>query len=219
MKIFENIDCMEGMKRYTDKYFDLAIVDPPYGINIGGSGTIGGSGIVEVKNYGIKEWDKKIPDSLYFEELKRVSKNQIIFGANYYKMEPTNSWIVWDKKCQNNWNDTFSDGEMAWTSFKKKLMIYRQLWVGALRKSEDKTRSHPTQKPVELYKWIVQNYCESGWIILDTHVGSASSLIAFESFGLDYVGFEIDKDYFEKAKERIEKEREKLNLFNPSFEY
>ena len=202
---FYNMDCMEGMKEFPDNYFDLAIVDPPYGININmDMGRRNG----EKKKYEKKGWDKKAPNIKYFDELRRVSKNQIIWGANNMINGLNNSsgWIFWDKDITGN--VAFSDGELAYTSFAQRLrkVTIRIQTVG------DK-RIHPTQKPVALYTWLLNNYAKKGDKILDTHVGSASSLIAFHKSGFDYVGFELDKDYYDMATIRLEKEMAQVNMF------
>lgn len=200
---FYNMDCMEGMKQFPDKYFDLAIVDPPYGIKVNKMTLGNGKRIVY---RGGDDWDDKAPSTEYFAELFRVSKNQIIWGGNYFvqHLRPTQGWIFWDKGTGAN---DFSDGELAWTSLRRALRMYRQSWVGSnAKESSEKDRIHPTQKPVALYKWILTNYAKPGDKILDTHVGSASSLIACYDLGFDYVGFEIDEDYYRQAKKRLEEE-------------
>ena len=187
-----NEDCMVGMARYPDKHFDLAIVDPPYGIDVcsmrlGKAKCRGG------------EWDFQAPEESYFNELIRVSKNQIAWGGNHFPLPLTRSWIFWDKDT----NGDFSDGELAWTSFDKSLKRIRLVWDG-FRTCEPVIKIHPTQKPVALYKWLLKNYAKQGDLILDTHVGSASSLIACHDMGFDAVGFELDKDYYDKSKQRLE---------------
>lgn len=203
MGVFLNIDCMEGMKQYPDKYFDLAIVDPPYGIG-GGANTKGMN----------TEWDNEIPSKEYFDELVRVSRNQIIWGGNYMALNiPFNSThtIVWDKQ---NGNSFMSDGEIAFTSFSKNTTrFFRLFWMSNMMQSTEKPLIHPTQKPVALYKWLLTNYAKPGDIILDTHVGSASSLIACEELGFDYVGFEIDKEYYQKARARIDEFNQQMRMF------
>ena len=191
-----------GLPSYPDKYFDLAIVDPPYGENcnlIGGSSANGGAGWKGT--YGkAQKWNKE-PDIKYFDHLFRVSKNQIIFGANHFieKISKNSSgWIFWDKGQRNF---SLADGELAWSSFKKPLRV-----VNYSRSRLNSERSfHPTEKPVALYRWLLENYAQPGQLILDTHVGSASSLIACEQLGFDYVGFEIDPDYYEAAQKRMQK--------------
>lgn len=200
---FYNMDCMEGMKQFPDKYFDLAIVDPPYGIKANKMTLGNGKRIVY---RGGADWDDNAPSADYFNELFRVSKNQVIFGGNYFvqHLRATQGWIFWDKGTGAN---DFSDGELAWTSFDRALRMYRQSWVGSnAKESTEKDRIHPTQKPVALYKWILKLYANKGDKILDTHVGSASSLIACYDMGFDYVGFEIDEEYYRQAKKRLEEE-------------
>ena len=218
LKHFYNMDCMEAMKEIPDKYFDLAIVDPPYGINAGkGTRVINKNETwknAKDNNKVIKgEWDKNRPSEEYFKELKRVSRNQIIWGGNYFSdfLETNNNWIIWDKKITNN---TFSPFEMAWSSIPK-CKIFRWLLEGYKSENpkEMQKRFHPTQKPVALYEWLLNNYAKQGDKILDTHVGSASSLIACHNLGFDYVGFELDPDYYNQATKRLERHKSQLNLF------
>lgn len=199
-----NMDCMEGMKQFPDKYFELAIVDPPYGIGAGKEKPHNGW-----KDYGIKHWDNQSPDKAYFEELFRVSQNQIIWGANHFISKISRDFscfIIWDKGQRDF---SLADGEMAWTSFKKAARIFNYSRARALQEG----KIHPTQKPVALYKWLLKNYAKKGDKILDTHVGSASSLIACYQMNFDFIGFEIDKEYFEKAQKRIADEIAQISLF------
>lgn len=207
-------DCMNtqnGLPTYPNDYFDLAIVDPPYGIGEASGreksrNQSKGRANTKVK-YKIKEWDEKAPNKEYFSELFRVSKNQIIFGANHFieNLPYSNSscWIVWDK---DNTGD-FADCELAWTSFKTAVRKFKFRWNGMLQEDmkNKEIRIHPTQKPVKLYSAIIDKYAKKGELILDTHVGSASSLIAFESMNFNYVGFEKDEDYYLKAQNRMSK--------------
>ena len=194
--IYTNEDCMIGMARYPDKYFDLSIVDPPYGIGI--NNNIGRRRGDKPSNYKKAYWDNESPSADYFEQLFRTSKNQIIWGANHFIEsinKNTQCWLVWDKGFSED--VSFSSFEMAWTSFDcaaKRLLL----------PSAQPDRIHPTQKPIALYKWLLANYAKPGDLILDTHVGSASSLIACHDMGFDAVGFELDKDYYEKSKQRLE---------------
>lgn len=192
-----NMDCMEGMKDMPDKFFELAIVDPPYGVNLsGGRGSNGWSN----KAFWDKArdgWNSIIPDNQYFDELFRVSKNQIVWGGNYFHLSPSQCWLIWDKGQRDF---SLADGEMAWTSFNKAMRIYSL--SRAVANQEDKI--HPTQKPIALYKWLMTNYAKPGDKILDTHVGSGSSIIACMDYHYDFMGFEIDKDYYNAAQERIE---------------
>lgn len=216
LRSFINADCMEGMKQIPDKYFDLAIVDPPYGIGESGDKNHSRSKMAKAKDYkAFAGNDLDPPDDKYFKELTRVSKNQIIWGSNHFISKiPFDSpcWIVWDKV---NGDNDFADCELAYTSFKTAVRRFTFRWAGMLQgnmKSKEH-RIHPTQKPVALYKWILTNYAKPGDKILDTHVGSASSLIACHDLGFEYLGFELDKDYFRMATERLEKHKAQLNMF------
>lgn len=213
-----NMDCMEGMKQFPDKFFDLAIVDVPYGIGAGEykrGGTQYGQSKAKCKKYVLKNWDNNAPEIEYFNELIRVSKNQIIWGANHFISKipyDSSCWIVWDK--MNGDGSGYADCELAWTSFKTAVRRIYYRWSGMLQqdmKNKEK-RIHPTQKPVQLYKWILRNYAKPTGKIIDTHVGSGSSIIAFEDFGCEYIGFEIDKDYYEAATKRIEQHKSQLTL-------
>ena len=201
---FYCMDCMEAMKQFPDKFFDLAIVDPPYGINI--NHNMGRRKGDKDSNYKKVDWDSEIPNETYFEELFRVSKNQIIWGANYFNMPPTKSFIVW-RKPQISEKMSFSMLEYAWSSFD----ITSKEWIGM---SNEKDRIHPTQKPVALYTWLLNNYAKKGDKILDTHVGSASSLIACHKLGFDYVGFELDPDYYKAATARLEAVKSQISIFD-----
>lgn len=205
---------MDGMKEFPDKYFELAIVDPPYGINMDG-GKIGGDNLGTAQNYIQKNWDASAPQQQYFEELRRVSKNQIIWGANHFISKvpfDSSCWIVWDKDNTGN----FADCELAWTSFKTAVRIFRYRWNGMLQENmkNKEFRIHPTQKPVALYEWLLTKYATKGDKILDTHVGSASSLIACHNLGFDYVGFELDKDYYSMANERLNAVKAQVSIFD-----
>ena len=218
---YYNMDCMQGMKEFPDDHFDLAIVDPPYGIGVGTmSYTNGvervGHALANRKDYRHSEWDYR-PDKSYFDELFRVSKKQIIWGGNYFTdyLPPSKGFIVWDKRVQDSMVNDFADCELAWIS--KGLgvaRIYRYLRNGMLQGNmkNKETRFHPTQKPVALYKWILTNYAKPGDKILDTHVGSASSLIACEDMGFKYVGFEIDEEYYKLGVERIKRHTAQITI-------
>ena len=200
-------DCMEIMKQYPDKYFDLAIVDPPYGIGFDNK-------IGEAKT---KNWDSAIPTDEYFKELKRVSKNQIIWGANYFP-------YLWKNGCRGFvfWNkdvnvDNFSAGELAYTSFDKPAKYFYYAWNGLAdgirgRNKQQKT-IHPTQKPIQLYEWLLMNFAKEGDLILDTHLGSGSSRIAAYKGGFNFVGFEIDEEYFNAANKRFDNFKSQARLF------
>jgi len=195
-----NIDCMEYMKSLPDNAFDLAIVDPPYGIDINSSGRLG--------HYGGKDkkWDSETPKQEYFDELFRISKNQIIWGANYFNMPPTRCFLIWDK--QQPETVSFASCEYAWTNFDKSAKTYYQRPQNA-----DTERIHPTQKPVKLYEFLLTNYAKQGDKILDTHLGSGSHAIACNNLGFELVGCELDADYFNAACKRIKAESSQERLF------
>ena len=207
-----NQDCLEAMKEMSDNQFNLAIVDPPYGINITKN--------KRLNNNSQKDWDKEIPTLEYFKELFRVSKNQIIWGGNYFieYLKNTRCYLNWDKL---NHSDTYADCEMAWTSFDKNAKIFKYMWdgnrygfIGAIQGVGKKSiRTHPTQKPVALYEWLLMNYAKEGDTILDTHLGSGSIAIACHNLGFDLTGYEIDKDYYEAALKRIEQHKAQIRLF------
>ena len=197
--IIYNEDCMDLMSRYPDKYFELAVVDPPYGIGVE---TCGG----HFKKFGKnKGWDKNIPNKEYFDELFRVSQNQIIWGGNYFNLPPTQCFLIWDKKQPEK--VSFAMCEYAWTSFNSKAKVFYNV------SNQEKNRFHPTQKPVALYDWIFKNYAKEGDKILDTHLGSGSSRIAAYKAGLDFVGCELDKEYFEAADKRFNEFTTQLTMF------
>lgn len=215
LREFKNMDCMTEMVKFPDNYFDVAIVDPPYY-----------SGPEKRKFYGRKIspigvqriYDKStswsVPEREYFDELFRISKNQIIFGCNYFNYPFGSGRIVWDK-C--NGSSSFSDCELAYTSFHDSVRLFRYMWNGMMQgksiseghiqqgnKKLNEKRIHPTQKPVNLYRWLAQKYLKPGQLVIDTHVGSGSSLIAFEEYDLQYVGYEVDKSYYDLARLRVE---------------
>ena len=232
------------MKEFPDKYFDLAIVDPPYGINIGsapGGGatvkeyhseenetpssnrrrnsvrkqiTVGGGLCKPPKIYHSFD-DSKIPDADYFKELERVSKNRIIWGGNYFLeyLDNTPCMIFWDKSRRGL---NFADGEFAWTSFKTPARCFKFKWNGMLQEDmkNKEYRIHPTQKPVALYEWVINQYAKKGDTILDTHVGSASSLIACHRTGHKFVGFEKDEHYYKESKKRLDGEISQMSIFD-----
>ena len=237
---FYNMDCMEALKEYPDGYFDLAVVDPPYGDGNSGGGycrfTPGGwfsrykqtvkageekdapkengpdvdrRGGTWAARYGRKiiGWDNA-PGEEYFRELFRVSKNQIIWGGNYFMLPPTRCFLIW-RKLSINENFSMAMCEYAWTSFSDNAKVFECAPQGTATEK----RFHPTQKPVKLYSWILSRYAKEGDRILDTHVGSASSLIACHRAGLEYTGFEIDPEYYAAARERLDAERNQVNIF------
>jgi site-specific DNA-methyltransferase (adenine-specific) len=201
-------DNMELMARYEDNYFDLAIVDPPYGIDAGkmtmGRGSRNDTGKNKKKN-----WDNEKPKEPYWNELFRVSKNQIVWGANYFTdfLPPSMGWVYWDKL--KGVND-FSDGELAFTSFNRALRHYNKRVID---KTVDRNRVHPTQKPVALYEWLLMNYAKEGDKILDTHLGSGSIAIACHNLGYDLTACELDPDYYAAAMKRIDNHKNQQRLF------
>jgi site-specific DNA-methyltransferase (adenine-specific) len=194
---------MELMARYEDNYFDLAIVDPPYGIDASLVGN--GSRSKKYNRTKKKSWDFKPPTQDYFNELKRVSKNQIIWGFNYYLNISCKHFIVWDKKQPDG--ITFAQAELAYTSFSGTSKIFKYSANG------QKNRIHPTQKPVKLYEWLLMNYAKEGGKILDTHLGSGSIAIACHNLGFNLTACELDTEYFNKATERIEQHKRQLRMF------
>ena len=216
MKI-TNEDNIDLMARYEDNHFDLAIVDPPYGI-----GEDGGKGVRTSPSrpnsynrkpkYKAKGWDNKVPNKDYFIELLRVSKNVIIFGANHFIENIPNAnsscWIVWDKK---NEGTDFADCELAWSNMKTAVRKYRIHKFDATRGGKDCI--HPTQKPVKLYEWLLMNYAKEGYKILDTHLGSGSIAIACHNLGYDLTACELDKDYYESAIKRIKQYKQQTRIF------
>tara|TARA_R110001632_G_C11217335_1_gene405052 strand:+ start:149 stop:772 length:624 start_codon:yes stop_codon:yes gene_type:complete len=206
------MDCLEAMSKMEDNAFELAIVDPPYGINISKTGNVGGEKLAKVKDYGKKEWDNNIPNKSYFEELKRISKNQIIFGGNYMieHLKNTPCFLIWDKNNTGN----FADAELAWTSFDTATRIFKSTWNGMLQHDmkNKEIRIHPTQKPIRLYEWILMNYAKKNDKILDTHLGSGSSAIAAHNLGYDFTGYELDNEYFKATKKRIDNHTAQLRI-------
>jgi len=215
-----NIDCMKLMAEYPDKHFDLAIVDPPYGIDYGNVNKFGkhtGKAFARSKDYGKTDWDKSAPNSDYFDLLQRKSKNQIIWGANHFiDNMPFNvsspCWIVWDKKTGDN---LFADCELAWTSFKTAVRKFDYMWKGMFQEKMHckEVRIHATQKPVDLYKWLLKNYAKEGDKILDTHLGSGSIAIACHDYKFDLVASEIDKEYYDATMKRVSNHLAQTVLF------
>jgi len=213
-----NEDNMSLMARYADNYFDLAIVDPPYGsTNIIGGYTSGkGGGITKQKKYHTELWNQIAPNKEYFTELLRVSKNTIIWGANHFieniPLSNSSCWIVWNKI---NGDNTFADCELAWTNFNTAVRLFEFKWQGMLQgdMKNKEVRIHPTQKPAALYKWILDKYAKQGDKILDTHLGSGSIALACYDYGFDLTACELDKEYFDKAMERIKNHTNQQKLF------
>ena len=209
-----NIDCMEYMKTLPDKAFDLAVVDPPYGVRYA-RGKNGWGVCSNRPDLSDVQWDYA-PTKEYFDELLRVSKNQIVWGGNYFtdKLPVSKCWIVWDKICQTENKSVFADCELAWTSFAKVCRLFKMRQMGFISDTHDKERIHPTQKPTELYAWIFTHYAKPEDKILDTHLGSGSSRIAAYDAGLDFVGCEIDQTYFDLQEKRFEDHTAQLTVFS-----
>lgn len=201
-----NCDCMEYMAGLEDKAFDLAIVDPPYGIGVNMENMGRRSG--EIKKYSGKEWDESAPTGEYFDELFRVSKNQIIWGGNCFSLPPKYGWAVWNKDISGD--VPFSQAELAWTSFDRAVSVL-DLRVQTIGEK----RIHPTQKPVALYKWLLSRYAKPGDRILDTHGGSGSICIACHDLGFDLTWMELDADYYRAACERYQNHAAQATLFDP----
>lgn len=201
---YYNMDCMDGLKLLPDKSIDLAIVDPPYGIGV--RNNMGRRAGQDKGNIPKAYWDKVPPKPEYFTELFRVAKHSIIWGGNYFDLPPCKCFIVWDKPQMSD-KVSFSMCEYAWTDIDGTAKVYRKY-------SEVKGRIHATQKPVELYEWILSLFANEGDVILDTHVGSASSLIACHRTRHKFIGFEKDKYYYELSKKRLETEQAQMSVFD-----
>jgi len=219
-------DCVKALKRYADNHFDLAIVDPPYGIGFDRENPTMSAGVrkdgtkrkmaswsnPKEKGYTKKDWDKETPSEEYWKELMRVSKNQIVWGGNYFSdyLKPHGGWIVWEKGVPEGMS--LSQAELAWNSCLNSVRIVKVLWAG-YKKADNEDRFHPTQKPVRLYDWILMNFAKPNDLILDTHLGSGSSRIAAYKGGFNFVGFEIDQEYYEKQEKRFNDFKSQLRLF------
>ena len=207
-----HVDCMDYLATCEDNAFELAIVDPPYGIGESGSTNHTRSKLAKSKKYNAF-WggDKSAPTQQYFAELERVSRNQIMWGANHYRARESSAWIVWDKL---NGHTDFADAELAYTSFNTAVRVFRFRWQGMLQgdMKNKEQRIHPTQKPVKLYEWLLINYAKEGDRILDTHLGSGSSAIAAHNCGFDFVGCELDTDYFNAASKRLKRHQAQLTI-------
>lgn len=195
-----NVDCMELLKNTSDKFYDLAIIDPPYGINVNKM-NMGGRKTVKPSD---KKWDESIPDDTYFNELFRVSKNQIIWGGNYFRLPLSQYFAIWDKG-ETMYGRDFAEMEYAWVS------------AGGTRilklNPNQLDRFHPTQKPVKLYEWLLTNYAKKGDKILDTHLGSMSSVVACLNLGFEITGSELDKDYFQAGIKRVKQSQQQIRMF------
>jgi len=208
-------DSLQALKNYGDNHFDIAIVDPPYGIDINNQSQGKGGGVARKIDYTKKDWDKSAPDITYFNEVRRVSKNQIVWGANHFISKlPIDSscWLVWDK---DNGTSDFADCELAWTSFKTAVRRFKYTWAGMRQQNmkDKEERIHPTQKPVALYKWMLDNYTCEGDLVLDTHLGSGSIAIACHYMKRRLVGYEIDQEYYEKACKRFNEKTRQIALW------
>jgi site-specific DNA-methyltransferase (adenine-specific) len=204
-------DCLEAMRAMPDNTYDLAIVDPPYGINISkAGGYYHKKGKGQANPHTKKDWDNCIPSSEYFEQLRRVSKHQILWGGNYFTeyLKPSRCWIFWDKM---KFVDNYADGELAWVSMDRNTKQVRIQHHGFLTK--DGRSIHPTQKPVMLYEWILDNFANEGDKILDTHLGSGSIALACHNRGFQLDGWEIDKEYYNNALKRFEQHKAQLTIF------
>lgn len=200
-----NEDNMQLMARYEDNHFDLAIVDPPYGIGMSkGAGETRGGGKKKADLYTPKDWDAERPKESYFIEVQRVSKNQIIWGGNYFAdlLPASRCWLYWRKQMGGN----YSDGELAWSSFDMILKEYT-------KRPQQGDRIHPTQKPVKLYEWLLMNYAKEGDKILDTHLGSGSIALACHNLKYDLTACELDKEYFDAAIKRLKEHKQQLTMF------
>ncbi len=201
---------MALMARYPDNYFELAIVDPPYGLDLAnmnmGAGKSKKASKIQNRKWVAKDWDKSVPSTEYFVELFRVSKCQIIWGGNYFELPPCKNYVIWDKQMPQGLS--FADCEMAWTSFDKAPKIFRH--SAYLDKAN---KMHPTQKPIKLYKWLLMNYAKPNDKILDTHLGSGSIAIACYDLGFDLTACELDTDYFNGALKRLENHKLQLKIF------
>ena len=207
-----NEDNMKLMARYPDNHFDLAIVDPPYGIGVTKN--------KRLNNNSNNDWDNEIPSAEYFKQLKRVSKNQIIWGGNYFieHLQNTRCYLNWDKL---NHSDTYAACEMAWTSFDKNAKIFKYMWdgnrygfIGSIKGVGKKSiRTHPTQKPIALYEWLLMNYAKEGDKILDTHLGSGSISLACHNLGYDLTACELDAEYYNAAMKRLKQHQQQLTMF------
>jgi site-specific DNA-methyltransferase (adenine-specific) len=203
-----NEDNMQLMARYPDNHFELAIIDPPYGIDV--TKMTLGNGKKKI-NRGTSDWDSSTPSQEYWNELFRVSKNQIVWGANYMTnfLPPSMGWVYWDKGTGAN---DFSDGELAFTSFNRALRSYKVSWVGA-NANNGSPRIHPTEKPIKLYQWLLMNYAKEGDKILDTHLGSGSIALACHNLNYDLTACELDTEYYNAALKRLKQHQQQLTMF------
>ena len=206
-------DCLDVMQRYPDKHFDLILTDPPYGIGESNEKNMSRGTLAKPLDYGHYEWDKERLDKRYFDEMFRISKNQIVFGGNYYidYLKPTNCMIVWDKDNSGN----FADCELAWTSFKTAVRLFKYRWNGMLQgdMKNKEERVHPTQKPVPLFEWILKNYSKKGDKILDPFCGSGTTLEACMNLDLDCLAVDISDEWIGHYKKRLHSDNSKLDMW------
>lgn len=203
-----NADCLDILKTLPDGSVDAVVTDPPYGIGVARYGSFGVGAKSKMGSYAISDWDDQPLSMEQFDEIKRVSKWQVIFGFNHlsHVLPPTKSVIVWDKKLKNDWDDSFSDCEIAWTNLSIPARVYRHLWIGACRQSETgkgQGKVHPTQKPIALMEWIIKKYSKPGDTILDPFMGSGTTGVACVQTGRNFIGVELDPGYFAIAEKRI----------------
>ena len=208
-------DSLEALKKMPDNAYDLAIVDPPYGIDVTNQSQGKGGGVARKIDYIKKDWDKSAPNKYYFEELMRVSVNQVIWGANHFISRipyDSSCWVIWDK---DNGATDFADCELAWTSFNTAARKLKWKWSGMLQQDmkNKETRIHPTQKPVKLYEWLLDNYAKEGDTILDTHLGSGSIALACHNRGFSLDAYEIDNEYYLSATNRLKQHQQQLTMF------
>jgi site-specific DNA-methyltransferase (adenine-specific) len=205
-----NIDCMEFMRNVPDKYYDLCLVDPPYGLDLAnmnmGIGKSKKASKIQNRKWKPKDWDKEVPNIEYFTELFRISQNQIIWGGNYFELPPCKNYVIWDKKIPQGLS--FADCEMAWTSFDNAPKIFRYSAY-----SDKNNKHHPTQKPVALYKWLLTKYAKQGDKIFDSHGGSMSIAIACHDLNFDLDVCELDAEYYEQALKRLHAHQLQTKLF------
>jgi site-specific DNA-methyltransferase (adenine-specific) len=209
-----NADCMAIMNLFDDNEVDLVCCDPPYGIDIAKTGKVGGKNLAKATDYGAKDWDIKPPSKKLFDEMLKISTNQIIFGANHFISKipyDSSCWIVWDKDNSGN----FADSELAWTSFKTAVKNYKYRWNGMIQQDmkHKEERQHPTQKPVGLFKKILESYSQKNDLIFDGFLGSGTTALACLKTNRRCIGVELDEDYFKIACDRIEKQLQSPTLF------
>lgn len=212
-----NMDCLDGMRLMKEQGIkaDWCITDPPYGIGADGSSNWGGPVLAKATQYTAKQWDKQRIEKPYFDIMREVSKEQIIFGGNYYTdyLPPSSCWIVWDKVNGANY---FADCELAWSSYKGAVRLFRYMWHGMLQGNAKKRekRVHPTQKPLPLLEWLLNKYTKEGDLILDPFMGSGTTAVACHKLKRRYIGFELDEEYFNLANERLDAVKAQISIFD-----